>query len=156
MTGNITKICFWGPDLGPEAKNVITIWKIWIKCENDVKLWNHIIFTSFSYYFHIMFFYILGPRTRAQARVPGPKMWKEYDNNIKNMKIMWFLSFTLFSHFIYIFTFLSSFFGLGTQIQAPKIIFFHIPGHIFLYYFHIVWKPSFPACPHGQFLQGSN
>ena len=52
------------------------------------------------------------------------------------MKIICFRNFTLFSHLFILFSYVYHIFGLGTQIQPPKVTFCHIPDHmifIFLY-----------------------
>ena len=65
----------------------------------------------------------------ARARVLGPKVWKK---NEMNITMMWFgifksLSFILFQLVLHIVC-------LVTQIRAPMVTLFTIPGHPFLLY----------------------
>ena len=56
MTRNMTKIWLLGSGSGSRGQKCDKNMKIiWIKCENNVNLANHIIFIFFSYYFHIIF-----------------------------------------------------------------------------------------------------
>ena len=77
MTRNITKIWLLGSGSGPRAQKCDKHMKIkWIKCGNDVNLANHIIFTFFSYYFHIFITCLgSGPRSGPQksyfCHIPG-------------------------------------------------------------------------------------
>ena len=123
---------------------------IWIKCENNVKLRNHIIFICFSYYFHIIFtFWSPEPGPRPGSRAPKCENNVEiiYENNV-------ILQFHIVFTFLILFAYFYHIFGLGTQIRGAKIIFL---TYSWSFFFHIIfiflWKPSFPACPYGQSLQ---
>ena len=71
------------------------------------------------------------------------------------MEIMWFCNFTLLSHVIHIILIFLSHFWARDPDPDPKSHIFVIFLVIFVsYYFHILWKPRFPACPYGQSLQG--
>ena len=121
----MTKIWLLGSGSGSRAQKCDKNMKIiWIKCENNVKLWNHIIFTSFSYYFQIIFTF-LGPGSAPQ--------------NVKIIcKIIPFPKFTWFSYFIHIiFIFLSHFWARDPD-PGPKSHIFVIFLVIFCSYdFHI-------------------
>ena len=125
----MTKIWLLGPGSGSWTQKCDKNMKmILIKCENNVKLCNHIIFIfciTFLYYFHIW-----EPRTRAQA----PKRRQGQ-----------------FIHIIFIFVLY--FVARDPDPDPRSHIFCHIPGHTFSYYFHMLWKPRSPACPYKQSLQ---
>jgi hypothetical protein len=127
---------------------------IWIKCENHVKVWNHIIFIFFilsSYFFHI-----LGPGTRAWARKrrrsrpgPGPPLWAPKCKN--GMKIITkktcenneISRFHMIFTFIYIIFIFVSHFWAWDPDAGPKshnvVIFLVIFFYIILIFFLYAW-----------------
>ena len=137
MTRNITKIWLLGPGSGSRAQKCDTNMKIiWIKCENNVNLANHIIFT----FFHIIFisFSHFGARNPGPGPGTGPQnvkiIWKYY---IKNMKIMWFLNFDIVFTFVHIIFILLSHFSARDSDPGPKSHIFVIFLVTFVsYYFH--------------------
>ena len=134
---------------------------IWNKCENNVKVPNHMIFIFISYYFHI-FFTFLGPGARARARPrargsspptprgtpaapgpgpgPGPGPWAQKCE--KHMKIIWNkYENNVIWHFHIIFTFISYYFHIIFTFV------FHIIFILFSYFREIneIW-PVYTRC----------
>ena len=95
---------------------------------------SKVIFLSYSwsYFIHIIFILLNMP---GLGPLSIPQSWKNICPHYFH------ILFILFSYFYHIF-------GLGTQISASKIIFWHIPGHICFTLFSYYWiSLGWGPCP---------
>ena len=173
----MTKIWLVRPGSGSRATKCDKNMKIiLIKCENHVKVGNHIIIICCSYYFHIIFTFWgpePGPRPKSGGKGPGPgparrrfgarapecensmkMIWKIYENNvISNFHII----FTFYSYYFHIFI---PFWGSGPRSGPQQSYFCNVPGHILFILFsyfceNLVFQPLHTDNLYKSFLMGA-